>query len=72
MGATLRIGLLVMTVTLAGCATGPSPQWLDARATCQKLAQASASSPELIDDAYADQCMIARGYGPQVSPAKSP
>jgi hypothetical protein len=43
LGATLRIGLLVMTVTLSGCATGPLPQWLDAQATCQKLAQTSAS-----------------------------
>jgi hypothetical protein len=40
-----------------------SPRRLDARAMCQKLAEAIASSLELINDAYADQCMIARGHG---------
>ena len=72
-GTTMRIILLLMTGALAGCAaTGPPPQWLDARAICQQLAKASASSPALVSDDYIDQCMIARGYRPQVSPAKSP
>jgi hypothetical protein len=50
-----------------------SPQELDARATCQRLAEASASSPDhLITDAYADQCMIARGYRSEIKPAGNP
>jgi hypothetical protein len=64
-GVTLRTILLLMTGALASCATGPSAQLLNARAMCQQLAQASASSPELISDAYFDQCMIARGYRSQ-------
>jgi len=36
-----------------------SPLWLDAQTLCQQQGQASASSPELRSDAYADQCMIA-------------
>jgi hypothetical protein len=67
MRATTRITLLLQSALLAGCAsaTGPSPQSLDARAICQQLGQASASSPELRSDAYADQCMIARGLNPR-------
>ncbi len=49
MGTTTRTALLLLSAALAGCAsaTGPSPQLLDARAICQQLGQASASSPEL-------------------------
>jgi hypothetical protein len=66
MGATTRITLLLLPALLADCAaTGPSPQWLDARALCQQQGQASASSPELKSDAYADQCMIAHGLNPR-------
>ncbi len=72
MRATMRIILLLTAGALAGCATGPSAKSPDARAICQQLAQASASSPELVSSDYVDQCMIARGYGPQISPAKSP
>src|ERR1700675_970580 len=38
MGATKRTTLLLLTALLAGCASasGPSPQWLDARALCQQ------------------------------------
>jgi hypothetical protein len=33
MGATARIALLLLLASgLNGCATGPTPQWLDARA----------------------------------------
>jgi hypothetical protein len=67
MGATTRTTLLLLSAALAGCATasGPSPQWFDARALCQQLGQASASSPELASGDYADQCMIARGLNPR-------
>ena len=57
---------------LAGCATGSPSKLLDARAICEQLAQASASSPDLVNKDYADQCMISRGFGPQINPAKSP
>jgi hypothetical protein len=72
MRATMRIILLLMAGALAGCATGPSAKLPDAQAKCQQLAQASASSPELVSSDYVDQCMIAHGYRPQISPAKSP
>jgi hypothetical protein len=51
--------LLLLFGALCSCATGPAPQSLDARALCQQLAQASASSPERRNDTYFDQCMIA-------------
>jgi hypothetical protein len=66
----MRIVLLLMAGALASCATGPSPQLFDAHAICQQLAQASASSPELVSNDYADQCMIA--HGSQISPARNP
>jgi hypothetical protein len=67
MCTTTRTTLLLLSAALAGCATasGPPPQWLAARAICQQLGQASASSPELRSDGYVDQCMIARGLNPQ-------
>ena len=65
MRAFTRTNLLVLSALLASCATGPSPQWLDARALCQQQGQASASSPELAHGNYADQCMIAHGYSPR-------
>ena len=34
MGTTMRITFLLLSVLMAACATGPSPQWLDARALC--------------------------------------
>jgi hypothetical protein len=69
----MRTILLLMTGALASCAaTGPPPQWLAARAICQQLAQASASSPALVSDDYVDQCMITGGYRPQISPVKIP
>jgi hypothetical protein len=68
----MRIVPLLMAGALANCATRPSPQLFDAQAICQQLAQASASSPELVSNDYADQCMIARGHGSQISPARSP
>jgi hypothetical protein len=61
----MRITFLMLSPLMAACANGPSPQWLDARALCQQQGQASASSPELRSDAYADQCMIARGLNPR-------
>jgi hypothetical protein len=64
--------VLLIAAALAGCATGPSSKLLDARATCEQLAQASASSPDLVSKDYADQCMISRGFGPQINPARSP
>jgi hypothetical protein len=67
-----RIIVLPIAGMLAGCATGPSSKLLEARAICEQLAQASASSPDLVSKDYSDQCMIARGYSPQVSPAKNP
>jgi hypothetical protein len=62
-----RTALLLLSMALASCAsaTGPTAQWLDAKANCQEQGKASASSPELRSDAYVDQCMIARGYRPQ-------
>jgi hypothetical protein len=59
--------LLLLFGALGSCATGPapSPQSLDARALCQQLAQASASSPDQRSDAYFDQCMIASRQGPK-------
>jgi hypothetical protein len=72
LGVILRTILLLMTGALASCATAPSPQSFDARAICQQLARASASSPELVSDAYADQCMIAHGYNSQITPARNP
>jgi hypothetical protein len=65
MGATTRTNLLLLSALLAGCPTGPSPQWLDARALWQQQGQASASSPELASGDYADQCMIARRLSPR-------
>ena len=72
MRATTRIIVLLIAAALGGCGTNSSSQLLDARATCQKLAQASASSPDLVSKDYADQCMVARGFGPQIRPARSP
>jgi hypothetical protein len=59
--------LLPLFGALCSCSTGPapSPQSLDARALCQQLAQASASSPEQRSDAYFDQCMIASSQRPK-------
>ena len=66
MRTTTWITLLLLSGALANCATaGPPPQWLDARAICQQLGQASASSPDLASGDYADQCMIARGLNPR-------
>jgi hypothetical protein len=68
-----RIVLLVSSGALASCATRPAPQpGLDARALCQQLTQASASSPALISKDYFDNCMIAHGSGSQIGPTKSP
>ena len=64
MRAFTQTNLLLLSALLAGCATGPSPQWLDARALCQQQGKASASSPVATGD-YADQCMIARGLSPR-------
>jgi hypothetical protein len=36
MGASARITLLLLSWALAGCATAPSPQLLDARALCKQ------------------------------------
>jgi hypothetical protein len=70
---TMRTITLLMAGALASCAaTGPPQQWLDARAMCEQLAQASASSPALVSGDYVDRCMIARGYRPQVSPVRTP
>ena len=56
MGTTTRTTLLLLSAALGGCvSTGPSPQWLDARA----------SSSEPASGDYADQCMIARGLSPR-------
>jgi hypothetical protein len=41
------------------------PQSPDARALCQQQAEASASSPEQRNDAYFEQCMIARSRHPE-------
>jgi outer membrane murein-binding lipoprotein Lpp len=67
MSTTTQATLLLLSALLAGCATasGPSPLWLDAQTLCQQQGQASASSPELRSDAYADQCMISRGLNPR-------
>jgi hypothetical protein len=64
--ATIRAILLLLSAALSGCASKPSPppQAVDARALCQQLAQASASSRELRSDAYFDQCMIADSERP--------
>jgi hypothetical protein len=64
--ATMRTILLLLSAALCGCASkpSPSPQAVDARALCQQLAQASASSRELRSDAYFDQCMIANSQRP--------
>jgi hypothetical protein len=45
----MRTILLLLSAALCGCASkpSPSPQAVDARALCQQLAQASASSREL-------------------------
>ena len=65
MRAFTQTNLLLLSALLAGCATGPSPQWLDAQALCQQQGKASASSPELASGDYADQCMIAHGLNPR-------
>jgi hypothetical protein len=52
MRATTRIIVLLIAAALGGCGTSSSSQLLDARATCQKLAQASASSPDLVSKDY--------------------
>jgi hypothetical protein len=56
-GPIMRTILLLLFGALCSCATAPSPQSLDARALCQQLAQASASSPEQRSEAYFDQCI---------------
>jgi hypothetical protein len=48
MRATTRIIELLIAAALGGCGTSSSSQLLDARAKCQKLAQASASSLDLV------------------------
>jgi hypothetical protein len=51
---------------LDGCATGPTPQWLDARAGCRQQWEATSNPPPtVVSDAYIDQCMVARGYSPR-------
>jgi hypothetical protein len=61
----LRIALLVMTASgLAGCATAPQPQSVNARAVCEQMTRDSASSPELVSPDFFKQCMIARGANP--------
>ncbi len=65
MGPTTRTALLLLSAVLAGCATRPPRQWLDAQALCQQQGQASASSPELASSDYADRCMIAHGLSPR-------
>jgi hypothetical protein len=35
MGASAWINLLLLSAALSGCATAPTPQWLDARALCR-------------------------------------
>ena len=66
MGASARINFLLLSAALAGCASGPSSQWLDARAGCRQQWEATSNPPPTtIDDAYIDQCMVARGYHPK-------
>jgi hypothetical protein len=65
MRKTTTLIVLPMTGALAGCATRSPSKFLDARTTCEQLAQASASSPDLVSNDYADQCMISRGFGPK-------
>jgi hypothetical protein len=60
--ATARTAVLA----LAGCAIGPSPQWLDARAGCRQQWEATSNPrPTTVSDAYIDQCMSVRGYLPR-------
>jgi hypothetical protein len=69
----IRIGPLLLSVVLAGCATANPPMAsVDVRALCEELTKASASSPERIDKDYFPQCMIAHGASPETGQAKGP
>jgi hypothetical protein len=68
MGTAAQIVLLVLSGALASCATRPPPQSLDARALCHQLAEASASSPELISKDYFNSCMLTHSSGAAKSP----
>jgi hypothetical protein len=72
MGSAARIVLLVLAGALASCATKPVPQPLDARVLCQQLAQASASSQELISKDYFNSCVAAHSSGSENGPTKGP
>jgi hypothetical protein len=61
--ATARTVVLLLSVALAGCATGPSPQCLDARAGCRQQWETTGNLPSTAE-AYINQCMAARGYLP--------
>jgi hypothetical protein len=66
MGASAWINLLLLSAALSGCATAPTPQWLDAHALCRQQWEATSNPPPTaVDDAYIDQCMVARGYRPR-------
>jgi hypothetical protein len=66
MGASAWINLLLLSTAVSGCATAPTPQWLDARALCRQQWEATSNPPPTaVDDAYIDQCMVARGYRPR-------
>jgi hypothetical protein len=66
MRASERINFLLLSAALGGCATAPTPQWLDARAGCRQQWEATSNPPPTtIDDAYIDQCMVARGFLPR-------
>jgi hypothetical protein len=57
---------LLLAAALAGCATGPSPEWLNARAGCRQQWKATSNPrPTTVSDAYIDQCMAVRGYLPR-------
>jgi hypothetical protein len=60
--ATARTVVLRLSAALAGCATGRSPKWLNARAgRGQQWEATSNPPPTTVSDAYIDQCMTARG-----------
>jgi hypothetical protein len=43
--ATARTVVLLLSAALAGCATAPTPQWLDARALCRQQWEATSNPP---------------------------
>jgi hypothetical protein len=56
--ATARTVVLLLSGALASCATGPSPQRLDARAGCRQQWEATSNPPPTtVSDTYIDQCM---------------